>query len=106
MTGNVKRDRRVDSASVRQLALRSLTSGKWDGRHIGLFEANFRAGDEVLLARHLRVLDYDDEQHGLTFNLVDICQAHPLPELLSVMLFVYQTSPCSQCRATTVGVDA
>lgn len=48
------------------------------------------------LARYTRSFAYN--HHRLIFDLVEVCQCNPWPEMLEVMLFVYQTSPCTNCR--------
>ena len=83
---------------IRAQALANLHSGQWlEGQLLPLI-SNLRPGDSALLAEHLRVDRNAYKHHQLIFDLVEICEENPWPEMIELMMFVYQTSPCTNCR--------
>lgn len=88
--------------SVRHLALAKLASGDWLDGQLSLFCSNLEAGDSALFAEHLKVDRDADRHHSLVFHLVEVCRANPGPELTQVRHFVYETSPCTNCRRAVV----
>lgn len=88
----------VRHPAVRARAISQLQAKNWFQSEILSFKSNLLPGDSRLFDRHLRVTSDNYEHHRLICNLVDILRANPWPEMLNVMLFVYETSPCTNCR--------
>jgi hypothetical protein len=55
-----------------------------------------------MCARHLQRLDDADDLHDLGSDLLAFCKAHPGPEAVDCLLYVYELSPCSTCRKHAV----
>lgn len=83
---------------VRAQTLRNLAAQDWLVGELLPLKSNLQPGDSNLLAASLKVDRNDYRHHRLIHDLVEICQAHPWPEMSEVMHFVYQTSPCVSCR--------
>ena len=88
----------VRHPAVRDRAISQLKAQNWLQSEVLPLKSNLMPGDCVLFDRHLRVSPNDFQHHRLIGDLVHIMQANPWPELLQVMLFVYETSPCTSCR--------
>lgn len=88
----------VRHPAVRDRAISQLQAKNWFQSEILSFKSNLLPGDSRLLERHLKVTSDNYEHHRLICNLVDILRSNPWPEMLTVMLFVYETSPCTNCR--------
>lgn len=82
---------------VRKLALRCLARKRWRNGELKLFERNFQAGDAVALEEILVT-----DAHELISDLTAVCESVNSPELVKVMLFVYEVSNCSICRRAIV----
>ncbi|MGE0490854.1 MAG: hypothetical protein AB7S38_16725 [Vulcanimicrobiota bacterium] len=96
----------VRHPAIRQLALAKLASQDWLEGQLSLFCSNLEAGDSAILARHLRVDREAERHHSLVFHLVEVCQANPGPELDQVRHFIYETSPCANCRRAMMTAPA
>ncbi|MBS2040612.1 hypothetical protein JST97_36835 [bacterium] len=88
----------VRHPAVRDRAISRLKAKDWFHSEVLPLKSNLLPGDSLLFDRHLRVKGNNFEHHRLIGDLVHIVQANPWPELLKVMLFVYETSPCTNCR--------
>ena len=88
----------VRHPAVRERAISQLMAQKWCQCEVLPLKSNLMRDDCILFERHLRVSSNNFEHHRLIGDLVHILQANPWPELLKVMLFVYETSPCTNCR--------
>lgn len=82
---------------VRKLALRCLARKRWRNGELRLFERNFQPGDAVALEQILVT-----DAHLLISDLAAVCESVNSPELIKVMLFVYEMSNCSNCRTAVV----
>lgn len=78
---------------VRQLALRCLKRGRWRAGEVGLFRRNYEVGDEQRLLALAGVTE-----HRFVSELVDVCEAHPHPRMLPLLLAVYENTNCLNCR--------
>jgi len=90
---------RHQGEEVRQLALRCLKRRRWRSGEVGLLENNYRSGDVQVL---LPVLVSDD--HRLIADLVDVCKQNAHPELLPVLIYVYEVSLCLNCRDIVIDI--
>ena len=83
---------------IRALALENLRQRTWLTGELSPLKTNLVAGDSKHFDEALWVDRNDYRHHRLVGDLLDICQSKPWPELLEVMHFVYETSPCTSCR--------
>jgi hypothetical protein len=88
----------VTHPKIRKLALAQLCSQNWLVGELLPLKSNFSPGDSTFFTQHLRVDRNTYNHHRLIFDLVEVCRANPWPEMLEVMQFIYQTSPCTNCR--------
>jgi len=86
---------------LRAAAMRLMAEGDTPNG-VALLVNNFETGDFVRCADHLTRLDDADETHHLVGELLNLCQAHPGMEALDCLLYVYERSPCSNCRGEAV----
>lgn len=88
---------------LRQSALQLLAEGDI-ANGIRLLVANFEDGDYAMCVKHLERLRFDDadERHHLGMEVLELCQAHTAIDALDCLLYVYEFSPCSTCRANSV----
>jgi hypothetical protein len=86
---------------LRQAALRMIAEGDM-ANGFALLVSNFEAHDFALCAAHLKRLDDADEAHLLVGQLLNLCEAHPGVDALDCLLYVYELSPCSECRRRAV----
>ena len=97
---------RVAHPQVRRLAVERLSAGKVSEDELGLLRSNYELGDAALIEPLLRAPEDTDELHALTLDLVGLFEAHTVAESASAMAFVYEESPCSNCRSRAAGVLA
>lgn len=86
-------------AALERLRIRPLPDGTFE-----LFQNSHEPGDHVALECALPDPASVEDFHGLGFDLVRIFDDRPLAEARDLMLYVYEHSPCSNCRATAVEV--
>ena len=86
---------------LREAALRLIAEGDM-ANAVALLVNNFKAGDFARCAEHLKRLDDADKAHYLVGELLDLCEAHPGADALDCLLYVYEQSPCSNCRGRAV----
>lgn len=96
----------VADQRIRAVALRSMTPELIKSGSLELFQSSYQPGDHNAIEQVLFVPDDEDELHSLIFDLADICSNVKLPECLTLMLFVYEYSPCGNCRGKVVDVMA
>lgn len=87
---------------VRRLAIERLLAGRVLENELELLNKNYQPGDAVAIERALQVPGDRDQLHWMVFDLVEVFRSNPLAELSNVMLFVYEESPCSNCRCRAV----
>lgn len=91
-------------ADIRKLAIERLSAGRCFEDELQLLKSNYQPGDAAMIENLLQVSDDRDRLHRLGFDLVDVFEANPLPESSPSMLFVYEHSPCTNCRRHAVKV--
>jgi hypothetical protein len=86
---------------LRAAALQLIANGDLGyGAH--LLVANFEVGDLSLCAQQFERPTDIDQCHWLCGELLALCEAHPGPDALDCLLYVYEFSPCSTCRREAV----
>jgi len=93
-------------ADVRALAIQRLTAGTISRKELVLLKANYEMGDAGLIEPLMVPPDDREQLHQLTFDLADLYKSNQVPESRNAMLFVYETSPCSNCRHKAVAILA
>jgi hypothetical protein len=88
---------RLRHPRVRALGLRCLARKRWRSGEVTLLNKNYEPGDSLPLRR---VLVSDD--HQLISDLTELCKSVAHADLQEVMMFVYEHSPCSNCREAIV----
>lgn len=89
---------------VRKLALDRLSAGQFVHSEVLLLKKNFQAGDAALLMGALRP-DVDiHDLHGVGHDLLKVFSTNKTPECLEPMLFLYEHTPCSNCREDAVEI--
>jgi hypothetical protein len=88
------------AGSIRDLGLRllrtdpeTITRGA-----LTLFRKNYAPGDHAAIEAVLVNLEEDGATHGIGFDLLDVAESQPDPELASCLNWVYERTPCSNCR--------
>lgn len=66
---------------------------------ITLLVNNFQHGDFEIIAGRLAEVTDEDETHRIVGLVIDMYESNPDPEAVDCLLFVYESSPCSLCRA-------
>lgn len=88
--------------AVRALALSRLERGMGDSVTLGLVARNYRPGDHKLIEAVLHRSDDEEAIHDVVWSLQEIFIDHEAPDGLGALLFGYEQTPCSQCRARIV----
>ena len=87
---------------VRCLAVSRIRQARVCEGELKLLTHNYRAGDGRLIEAALVVPENPDELHSIVYDLVSVIKANRDADLADVMLFVYEYSPCSNCRGAAV----
>lgn len=66
---------------------------------ITLLVNNFQHGDFEMIAGRLAEVTDEDKIHHIVGLVIDMYESNPRPEAVDCLLFVYESSPCSLCRA-------
>jgi len=72
---------------------------------VQLLEKNWRPEDETLIRRALETIPSDidvDELHSVVCSLVDLTEGNAEAAFGTLLPWVYENSPCSICRRTSV----
>jgi hypothetical protein len=83
---------------VRDLALSLIESKNNAGRAVGLIGLNFVEGDWQLIEELTHSNSNADDYHSLGWSVLDVFDAHPLPEAAAVFQNLYELGTCSSCR--------
>jgi hypothetical protein len=95
------RDPAVGELGRRILRERGL--GGTDASVLGLFTNNFCEGDAELILTHLDGLALtDDDAHGYSYRVVDICEKNDAAVIAGLAEWTYKSNPCSVCRRYAV----
>lgn len=89
---------------IRAVALRSLTPERIKTGSLELWQSSYEPHDHQAIEGSLYVPDDVGELHSLIFDLAYVCANVKRAECLSLMLFVYEYSPCGNCRGRVVEV--
>lgn len=92
----------VSDLRIRDAAMRSLRGDFVKSGSLELFQSSYVRGDHEMIEDALVVPGDKDELHSVVFDVADICAKAKLTECLSLMLFVYEYSPCGNCRGKVV----
>lgn len=91
---------------IGELGRARLRSGAFTARDsdtLDLFIRNYYPQDEQLIMSALALLSPDvDEAHNLGSSLLDICDANTSCASLDMLKWVYESTPCSLCRYSSV----
>jgi hypothetical protein len=96
---------RYQHAAVRALGLAELKRLAAGGAYEGQFKLlvqNFEPGDAARIETVLRVPEVAEELHSVCLDLVMLGEARVEPELGPLGMFVYEHSPCTNCRERAV----
>jgi hypothetical protein len=91
-------------ASIRDLAIRLIRENRdvICRSAIGLFEKNYQPGDYALIESALFTPEDRDVLHRIAHAILDLGEANPLSELANCLLWVYEQTPCTNCRENAV----
>jgi hypothetical protein len=96
----------VSDARIHCLARMKVESGNLlgaDNDVINLFIHNYESGDELLIRNSLDRIQPDAEDaHSLGYSLLDVVAQHENPVLTTLILWVYENTPCADCRSRAV----
>ncbi len=90
--------------AVRELALERLQPTELLNGSLLLFRVSYQSGDCDNIARSLIIPDDPDALHGMIFDVKRLITEQRRVEMLDLMLFAYEHSPCARCRADIVEV--
>jgi hypothetical protein len=93
---------RVADARIRELGLRLLTRDRMVEGALSLFESSYQPGDHAAIEQALAAPADDEAMHTIVYSLADVFSKNPLPDCQRLMLFVYERSPCGNCRNRAV----
>ncbi len=92
----------LNHPDIHRLAADRARAGRTSERELLLFKSTFQTGDEHLIEPNLRPPEDREALHRLVFDLVEVFEDNAVPEAGSSMMFVYEESPCSNCRHVAV----
>lgn len=90
--------------AVRQLAIERLKRGRFLEDELILLKRNYQEGDAAIIEGAIEIPADRDQLHGVIFELVGLFEANLVEESANAMYFVYEQSPCSNCRAKAVRI--
>ncbi len=88
----------IDDPRVRELALARLSPRPMLEGSLRMLIESYKPGDHDAIERAMFIPESTEDLHTLVFDLADIFERHPTPEAHALMLFVYEHSPCGNCR--------
>lgn len=94
----------VSHPRVRELAIGRLAAGDAPRGTVRLFQSTFSAGDHKWVEGALRADGSDDDVHWRLMEVIDVFEAHPVPEAAPSLCFVAEHTPCSHCRLIALRV--
>lgn len=96
----------LTDSSIRDIAI-SLCSNEDKEialKAIELFINNYQEGDSKYIDPILNTVEDKHILHGACMDTIKLFEKHPLKELVNVMLWVYENTPCTHCRNWAVGL--
>jgi hypothetical protein len=92
----------ISDDRIYQLGRSKLAAGQITGEDtdtIDLFINNYHAGDAELILAKLQAVEIDPEDlHAIGFSIDDISQKQINPELVILLEWIYDRTPCCICR--------
>ena len=92
----------VSDPRIRQVGLRSLAPELMIRGSLELWESSYETGDDAAIEQALFVPSDVGELHTIVFDLASVCAKVMQSECLGLLLFVYEYSPCGNCRQIAV----
>ena len=92
--------RQAQHSSVRDLAYRLLKERPeaLERDVIRLFNRNYLPGDHLIIETALSVVQDRESIHSLGLDVIDLAESQLHPELTTSLEWVYEGTPCSNCR--------
>jgi len=89
---------------IRSLGVRRLGENRTVEGEFKLFQSNFEKGDSKRILRALRRFPDIEEHifHWALDDVLNIAMANPVKEALSLLIYVYEKTPCTSCRRKSV----
>lgn len=89
---------------VRALAIRRLEENRTVEGEFKLFQSNFEKGDAKRILASARRFPEVEEYifHWALDDILDVAIANPIRETLSLLIYGYEKTPCTNCRLTAV----
>jgi len=87
---------KVKDQRIRDVALERVNNG--DFRAIDLFEENYESGDVPFLLEKIKAVADKDEVHSAGYSLLDVVKSNKLYTESDTLMWIYENTPCSQCR--------
>ncbi len=89
---------------IRAQALERLEQNRTTEGVFKLFESNFEKGDTKRILTALRRLPTEDTSiyHWALGDVLSVAAANPAKETLALLMFVYENTPCTNCRQKAV----
>lgn len=98
---------RIKDERIGEFAKRQLRAGELGScpELLDLFILNYEPMDVDLILSRLQALDADrDTAHSLGSSIVRICEQRGALELSGMLRWVYEVTPCSECRLNSVNL--
>jgi hypothetical protein len=87
---------------IHQLARSKVLTGI-DDNTLDLFINNYHAGDAQIILTSLNEIAPDREDlHAIGTSIIRICEKQHHPELVPLLAWIYDRTPCSDCRQSIV----
>jgi hypothetical protein len=85
---------------IHELALRlfGASPAVITGEGIHLFVQNYEPGDHQVIEKALFVPSEPEERHSVGYDILDLAKSKPAAELGKCLEWVYEHTPCSNCR--------
>lgn len=90
---------KVSDPRVRAMAIARLSGPEPDPCAIQLLQGNFAHGDHKFVERALLSDEDEDRWHDTLGDVLEVFEAHQVPESRTSLTTVYEHSPCELCRA-------
>ncbi|MBV9786789.1 MAG: hypothetical protein JOZ51_01335 [Chloroflexi bacterium] len=92
----------VQHPDVRALAFELLEDDPTNGNALALLTHNYQPGDEQFMATLVAQAADHHAVHSLTSGINDVFEQNPMPGATDLLLTLYERSPCSICRGTSI----